>query len=103
MNGPRENEAGVGQLRTLDGHTLLDAARYELTIEHAEIAGGLPYIHGHILNTPSGGFPPSLVDSEVLLRLEDGREWDCRLTDASGTLAPRGEHIRASTSDSPAA
>ena len=91
MNGPRENEAGVGELRTLDGQTLLDAATYKLTIDHAEIAGGLPLIRGEILNAPQEGFPPSLVDGEVLLRLEDGREWDCRLIDARGTLAPRGQ------------
>ena len=91
MNGPRENEAGIGELRTLDGRTVLDGASYKLTIEHAEIAGGLPLIRGEILNPPSDGFPSSIVDSEVLLRLEDGREWDCRLADTRGTLAPRGQ------------
>ena len=55
MNGPRDIEAGIGELRTLDGRTLLQQARYNLTVEHAEIAGGLPYIHGHILNV-DGGF-----------------------------------------------
>ena len=90
MNGPRDNEAGIGHLRSLDGATILDAARYELTIHHPEIAGGLPLIRGQILNAPADGFPPSIVESEVLLRLEDGREWDCRLADARGTLAPRG-------------
>ena len=94
MNGPREEQAGIGELRSLDGTPLLHNARYALTIDHAEIAGGLPYIHGAILNAPNGGFPTSIVDSEVLLLLEDGRQWDCRLTDAHGTLAPRGEHLR---------
>ena len=94
MNGPREQQVGIGELRALDGTALLEQASYALTIEHAEIAGGLPYIHGEILNAPNGGFPSYLVDSEVLLRLEDGTEWDCRLTDPAGTLAPRGDHIR---------
>jgi hypothetical protein len=98
MNGPREEQAGVGQLRALDGTPLLHTARYALTIDHASIAGGLPYIHGAILNPPDGGFAPSLVDSEVLLLLDDGREWDCRLTDAQGTLAPRGERLRSAAS-----
>ena len=91
MNGPHQKEAGIGELRTLDGRTLLGDARYNLSIEHPEIAGGLPLIRGEILNAPSDGFPSSVVDSEVLLRLEDGREWDCRLADARGTLAPRGQ------------
>jgi hypothetical protein len=91
MNGPRENEAGIGELRTIDGHTLLGNARYNLSIEHPEIAGGLPLIRGEILNAPLDGFPSSVIDSEVLLRLEDGREWDCRLADARGRLAPRGQ------------
>ena len=98
MNSTREQQAGIGELRTLDGTPLLTNARYSLTIEHAEIAGGLPYIHGSILNAPDDGFPASIVDAEVLLRLEDGREWDCRLTDSQGTLAPRGEHVRAAAS-----
>lgn len=97
MNGPRDDEAGVGELRRIDGRPILQNARYSLTVEHASIAGGLPYIHGQILNAPDGGFPPGLVDSEVLLKLEDGREWDCRLKDARGTLAPRGEHIRSAS------
>jgi hypothetical protein len=94
MSGIREEEVGTGQLCALDGTALLEKARYALTIKHAEIAGGLPYIHGQILNAPPDGFQPTYVDAEVLLRLEDGREWDCRLTDTRGTLAPRGEHIR---------
>ena len=98
MNGPREEQAGIGELRGLDGTPLLQGARYALTIDHAEIAGGLPYIHGTILNAPSGGFPASIVDSEVLLLLEDGREWDCRLTDTQGTLVPRGDHLRTAAS-----
>ncbi len=98
MNGPREEQAGVGQLRALDGTPLLHNARYALTIDHASIAGGLPYIHGAILNPPDGGFAQSVVDSEVLLLLDDGREWDCRLTDAQGTLAPRGERLRSAAS-----
>jgi hypothetical protein len=98
MNGPREEQAGIGELRALDGTPLLPDARYALTIDHAPIAGGLPYIHGAILNPPAGGFPPTVVDSEVLLKLEDGREWDCRLTDPHGTLAPRGEHVRSAAS-----
>ena len=71
MNGPREEQAGIGELRGLDGTPLLQGARYALTIDHAEIAGGLPYIHGTILNAPSGGFPASIVDSEVLRRNPD--------------------------------
>ena len=98
MNGTREEEAGIGELRSLDGCVVLDKARYTLTIEHPEIAGGLPSIHGQILNAPGDGFPPSFVDTEVLLRLEDGREWDCRLTDTRGSLAPRGEHLRRAAS-----
>ena len=98
MNGRREEEAGIGELRTLDGTPLLKAARYALTIEHAEIAGGLPTIHGRILNAPAEGFPAAFQDSEVLLVLEDGREWDCRLTDARGALAPRGAHLRTAAS-----
>jgi hypothetical protein len=90
MNGIREEQAGIGELRALDGQAVLKNARYSLTIEHAEIAGGLPYIHGSILNAPDAGFPASAIDAEVLLKLEDGREWDCRLTDSRGTLAPRG-------------
>ena len=98
MNGRREEQAGIGELRTLDGTPLVTLARYTLTIDHAEIAGGLPYIHGAILDAPDGGFPPSVVDSEVLLLLDDGREWECRLTDAHGTLAPRGERLRSAAS-----
>ena len=97
MNGLREEEAGIGELRTLDGTPLLQGARYALTIEHAEIAGGLPTIHGRILNVPAEGFA-AFQNSEVLLVLEDGREWDCRLTDAHGGLAPRGEHLRTAAS-----
>ena len=98
MNGPREEQAGVGELRTLEGAALLQNARYALTIDHASIAGGLPYIHGSILNPPAGGFPQTVVDAEVLLRLDDGREWECRLTDTQGTLAPRGERLRSAAS-----
>ena len=98
MNGPREEQGGIGELRTLDGTPLLHNARYALTIDHAKIAGGLAYIHGAILNAPHGGFPDSIVDSEVLLLLDDGRQWDCRLTDTKGTLAPRGEHLRTGAS-----
>ena len=90
MNGLREEQAGIGELRALDGQALLKNARYSLTIEHPEIAGGLPYIRGSILNAPDDGFPATAVDAEVLLKLEDGREWDCRLTDSRGTLVPRG-------------
>jgi len=97
MNGLREEEAGIGELRTLDGTPLLQGARYALTIEHAEIAGGLPIIHGRILNVPAEGFA-AFQNSEVLLVLEDGREWDCRLTDAHGGLSPRGEHLRTAAS-----
>jgi hypothetical protein len=98
MNGTREEQAGIGELSALDGRVLLSNARYSLTIEHAEIAGGLPSIHGQILDAPSEGFPAAFVDTEVLLRLEDGREWDCRLTDTRGSLAPRGEHLRRAAS-----
>ena len=98
MNGPREQQAGIGELRAIDGTPLLHGARYALTIDHASIAGGLPHIHGAILNAPADGFPDSIVDSEVLLQLEDGREWDCRMTDTQGTLAPRGEHLRGAAS-----
>src|SRR5215204_587564 len=98
MNGPREEEAGVGELRTLEGTPLLQGARYALSIEHAEIAGGLPLIHGQILNAPAEGLPGPFVDSEVLLILEDGRAWDCRLVDARGRLAPRGDHLRTAAS-----
>ena len=96
--GTREEQAGIGELRTLDGEPLLPNASYSLIIEHAEIAGGLPHIRGAILNAPAGGFPESLVDAEVLLRLADGGEWDCRLVDARGTLAPRGERLRTAAS-----
>ena len=98
MNGPREEQAGLGELRTLDGTPLLHGARYTLTIDHAPIAGGLPTIHGAILNPPAEGFPASIVNCEVLLRLEDGREWDCLLTDRQGSLAPRGERLRSAAS-----
>ena len=89
MNGPRENETGIGELRAPDGQPILDNANYKLTIEHPQIAGGLPRIRGEIMNPPAGGFPSVDVGAEVLLYLEDGREWECRLADARGTLAPR--------------
>jgi hypothetical protein len=91
-----ESEIGTGQLNALTGDAILEPAQYTLTIEHPEIAGGLPLIRGRILNVPSGGMPQGVVGSEVLLRLEDGREWDCRLADATGFLEPRGEKIRES-------
>ena len=89
MNGPREQETGVGALRTPDGRNILDGASYSLTIHHAEIAGGLPQIRGEILNPPDDGFPAGAIGAEVCLRLEDGREWECRLADQKGTLSPR--------------
>ena len=93
MNGPRENQTGIGALRTPDGRAILAEANYNLTIDHPEIAGGLPQIRGEILNPPDGGFPPAAVGGEVRLHLQDGREWECRLADARGTLAPRGEAV----------
>jgi hypothetical protein len=84
------NEAGTGELRQISGETILKAARYELTITHAKILGGLPSISGVILNPPPHGFPLPLVGSELMLRLEDGREWDCLLADSGGTLTGRG-------------
>ena len=89
MWGPREQETGIGALRTADGRSILDRVSYTLTIHHAAIAGGLPQIRGAILNPPDDGFPPAAVGAEVCLRLEDGREWECRLADEHGTLAPR--------------
>ena len=88
MHTSRDNETGVGTLRTIDGSSILDKASYNLTIEHPRIAGGLPRIHGEILNPPDGGFPAEAL-GEALLYLDDGREWECRLTDRRGTLGPR--------------
>ena len=68
--------------------------QYELTIDHAEILGGLPEIRGALLNPPPQGFMASIVGAEAVLRLEDGREWDCVLADRSGTLRGRGEEFR---------
>ena len=93
MNGPRENETGIGTLRTPDGYAILDNANYHLTIEHARIAGGLPQIRGEILNPPDGGFPAGTVGAEVLLHLQDGRAWECKLADDRGTLAPRAHGV----------
>ena len=84
------NEAGTGELREINGQTVLKGARYELTITHAKILGGLPSISGVILNPPPDGFAVPLVGSELMLRLEDGREWDCLLADSRGTLTGRG-------------
>jgi hypothetical protein len=89
-----ESEAGIGRLQTLGGDAILNPAEYSITVEHAQIAGGLPLIRGQILNVPDGGLPAAIVGREVLLHLEDGREWDCRLADARGLLEPRGEKIR---------
>src|ERR687898_457444 len=93
MNGRQENETGIGALRTADGRAILDGASYTLTIEHARIAGGLPQIRGEILNPPDGGFPPAAIGGELLLHLQDGREWECQLADARGTLEPGGEPV----------
>ena len=89
MNPLREQEAGIGALHMPDGRSILDDASYSLTIDHAEIAGGLPHIRGEILNPPEEGFPAAAVGAEVCLWLEDGRHWDCRLADERGTLSPR--------------
>jgi hypothetical protein len=89
MNGPRDNETGIGALHGADGRSILDKASYNLIIDHARIAGGLPHIRGEILNPPEGGFPPAAVGTEVLLHLQDGRRWECLLADTAGTLTPR--------------
>ena len=80
MNGPREEQAGIGELRALDGTPLLQDARYALTIDHAPIAGGLPYHSRRDPESAGWRIPCARGRSEVLLKLEDGREWDC-LTD----------------------
>jgi hypothetical protein len=88
------SETGTGQLHAVDGEVWLLDARYELTIDHAQILGGLPAINGAILNPPSDGFAARMLGVEAVLRLEDGREWDCVLADQGGTLRGRGEGFR---------
>ena len=90
MNGPRDNETGIGLLESAEGRLILNQASYSLTIDHAQIAGGLPYIRGEILNPPDGGFASTEV-GDALLRLQDGRQWACTLADTRGTLTPRGQ------------
>ena len=84
-------EAGTGELCGPGGDVWFPDARYELTIDHARISGGLPFIHGAVLNTPPRGFSEWMVGSDAILRLEDGREWLCVLADGSGALRPRGD------------
>lgn len=84
-------EAGTGELCGAGGDVWLPDARYELTIDHADITGGLPFIHGSILNAPPRGFSEWMVGNDAILRLEDGREWLCILVDGAGGLRPRGE------------
>jgi hypothetical protein len=82
-------ETGTGELCGTAGDVWLPDARYELTIDHAQIAGGLPAIRGAILNAPPHGFREYMIGTEAVLRLEDGREWTCVLADGSGTLIGR--------------
>ena len=86
-----ETEAGIGELKAAGGETWLSDAQYELVIRPAEILGGLPVIRGTIVNPPAEGFEPSLVGEDAVLRLADGREWDCTLADPSGQLTARGQ------------
>lgn len=81
------SEAGVGELHTPDGRTLLSNVRYELTIGHAEVLGGLPVITG-MLEQQRAGELSSLGGADVVLRLEDGRQWECVLA-GDGALGPR--------------
>jgi hypothetical protein len=87
-------DTGLGELLGAGGDIWLPDAQYELTIDHARIAGGLPAIHGAILNAPPHGFAAWMIGSEAVLRLADGREWSCTLADGAGTLHPRGEEFR---------
>jgi hypothetical protein len=89
-------EAGTGELRAADGEVWLRGARYELTVDHAQILGGLPAIHGVILNPPPHGFAARMFGVEAVLQLENGREWPCVLADGAGTLRGRGEGFRIS-------
>ncbi|HVL69842.1 MAG TPA: hypothetical protein VM364_21465 [Vicinamibacterales bacterium] len=86
-----DKEAGTGELRSADGAVWLREARYELVIKPADILGGLPLIRGAILNPPEGGFAPGQVGAEAVLRLDDGREWECALADTGGRLTARGQ------------
>ena len=86
-----DTEAGTGTLKSADGVVWLAEATYELVIKPAEILGGLPVIRGTITNAPAGGFPASAVGVDAVLRLSDGREWDCALEDPSGALTARGQ------------
>ena len=84
-------ETGTGELCGSGGDVWLPDARYGLTIDHADIAGGLPFISGSILNPPPRGVSEWMVGTDAILRLEDGREWLCVLVDGGGVLRPRGE------------
>ena len=86
-----QTEAGIGELRAAGGEVWLPEARYELVIKPADILGGLPVIRGAILNVPGSGFAQSLVGSDAVLRLDDGREWECTLADPAGSLTARGQ------------
>lgn len=88
-----ETEAGTGELRGADGAVWLQEAQYELTIQPAEILGGLPIIRGTILNAPPDGRFGSLAGADAVLRLADGREWACALADAEGRLTARAQDL----------
>lgn len=87
-------EAGTGELRGAAGDVWLPDVQYELIIDHAQILGGLPAIHGAVLNGPPHGFAAWMIGTDAVLCLEDGREWQCVLADGSGTLRGRGEEFR---------
>ena len=87
-------EVGTGELRGAGGDVWLPVVQYELIIDHAQIAGGLPVIHGAVLNPPPYGFAAWMIGTDAVLCLQDGREWQCVLSDGSGTLRGRGEVFR---------
>lgn len=86
-----DTEAGTGELRSADGMIWMADAQYELKIQPADILGGLPVIRGTILNPPNGGFETTQIGADAVLRLADGREWECALADQRGRLTARGQ------------
>ncbi len=101
----QERHRGTGDLYQ-SGKVVCKGIKYDVRVfqEMHEVRGfgtgssqvpGLKEIRGHFTETDGGFHFPSLMTSDgpLTLHLQDGRRWDCFLSNSDGTAVNQGDGI----------